>query len=518
MSQETLNWNDFIDNECADDKNCDDSKPTITTEDIFKRIRERIGEKKYQIVKVQKFVLSTFDHNFKYSDEYIKKQLSNLIEQHQKIVAKEYKDGQELTPEVYKQKINEIEERLKQPIIVPDEIKNKYIRRGTWTSVNEHFEIYLIKSEIQKDLFQLQNDYKKTIEFKKKLQTKRNELLAYRYNPNELLERVCKYIINETTNMNSMIINYYYTNISEKIDAVYDDDEKDETKRNKAVKRIINSVINSKDSQKGLKIISDMTNWIGKQLMNWRLIIPKINIDDNIDEKEKCIMTALNRLTTELGTGIVEIIDDRLNLISSNVTFDISAAAANYAKYLMERMNEMFINDLQNQIFRLFCEKVPSSFRVMINRLQQKFKDNFDINPEFMEYENTGYDEDTKALSNLYNDVIVKNGGYSMLELKAPSSSVKVEEIEDETPQQLAITQDTQQQITPIIKTLDGFINTLPNGEMLLDDILTRYNDYFGTNVTKNKISQNKDFMSKFDKDTRKVNRKITNFYKKKDN
>ena len=104
-----------------------------------------------------------------------------------------------------------------------------------------------------------------------------------------------------------------------------------------------------------------------------------------------------------------------------------------------------------------------------------------------------------------------------MLELKAPSSSVKVEEIEDETPQQLSITQDTQQ-ITPIIKTLDGFINTLPNGEMLLDDILTRYYEYFRTNVTKNKISQNKDFMSKFDKDTRKVNQKITNFYKKKDN
>ena len=84
------------------------------------------------------------------------------------------------------------------------------------------------------------------------------------------------------------------------------------------------------------------------------------------------------------------------------------------------------------------------------------------------------------------------------------TKAIKIEEVDNEKTLQL---------LAPVNKTLDDFIQSLPNEEMLLDDILTRYNEYFGTNVTKNKISQNKEFMSKFNKETRKVNRKNTNFY-----
>ena len=96
-----------------------------------------------------------------------------------------------------------------------------------------------------------------------------------------------------------------------------------------------------------------------------------------------------------------------------------------------------------------------------------------------------------------------------MIENK-PSSQPIIEEIE--TVEEIEV----KPQKPSNEKTFDGFLQILPNGEILIDDLTAAYNSYFGTNITNKGICQKKEIKDNFNIIKKTEKRKTITYYSKK--
>ena len=388
--------------------------------------------------------------------DYVEKRIQKLMKEHDEVVKEQYYLHRELTDEEYKKLINDLEMRQNN---VPEEYLKSTNPYTTEKQIQDEWRLMCIK---ERNL--IERDMKKMHEFKAFIESERKKLMTVPTTSLKLTSNLRDYITKQ--------IHYYYKDIYETYYDMFHDKIIKLCPESKDYSKTIKSVYDMKQSKKATKILNEFFDKLKSFLYN---LVSKFNdIDTNTQTYmiiEKFMKEKMNSFLMAFDLVIGDFIDKQLNYIDDE-PMDNSKVAKQYCEHVMAEMNKSLMTDLPevlNQELNIRCEDFYDSF-------VWYFNNKIDLNS---------------------------------LRIK------KDEEVEVSQPKSQALT-------APVIevkneKSFIQFLDSLPDEFIECNELVSKYNEYFGTsysNVGFGKLKLIKDSFEK--KPNVKRNGKVLTLYKKK--
>lgn len=393
---------------------------------------------------------------------YVENRIQKLMKEHDEVVKEQYYLHKELTDEEYNKLINDLEIRMHN---VPEEYLKPTNPYTTEKQIQEQWQLMCIK---EKGL--IERDMKRMHEFKVFIESERKKLMAVPTNSIKLTSNLRDYI--------SKQIHYYYKDIYVTYYDMFHDKIMHLCPESKDYSKTIKSVYDMKQSKKATKILNEFFDKLKSFLYN---LVSKFNdIDTNTQTYmmiEKFMKEKMNSFLMAFDILIGDFIEKQLNYIDDE-QMDNSKVAKQYCEHVMAEMNKSLMSDLPevlNQELNIRCEDFYDSF-------VWYFSNKIDLNSLRINKEET---PEPKVAQRAAREAVKA--------LTAPVIEVKSE------------------------KSFIQFLDSLPDEFIECNELVSKYNEYFGTsysNVGFGKLKLIKDSFEK--KPNVKRNGKVLTLYKKK--
>ena len=385
--------------------------------------------------------------------DYVENRIQKLMKEHDEVVREQYYLHRELTDEEYNKLINDLEMRQHN---VPEEYLKPTNPYTTEKQIQEQWKLMCIK---EKGL--IERDMKRMHEFKAFIESERKKLMTVPTNSIKLTSNLRDYI--------SKQIHYYYKDIYVTYYDMFHDKIIKLCPESKDYSKTIKSVYDMKQSKKATKILNEFFDKLKSFLYN---LVSKFNdIDINTQTYmmiEKFMKEKMNSFLMAFDLVIGDFIEKQLNYIDDE-PMDNSKVAKQYCEHVMAEMNKSLMTDLPevlNQELNIRCEDFYDSF-------VWYFSNKIDLNSLRIKKEDENKVE-TKALTALA--VEVKNE-----------------------------------------KSFIQFLDSLPDEFIECNELVSKYNEYFGTSYSNKGFGNLRLIKDSFEKKPNvKRGGKILTLYKKK--
>ena len=389
---------------------------------------------------------------------YVENRIHKLMKEHDEVVKEQYYLHKELTDEEYNKLINDLEMRQYN---VPEEYLKPTNPYTTEKQICDEWKLMCIK---EKGL--IERDMKRMHEFKAFIESERKKLMTVPTNSLKLTSNLRDYITKQ--------IHYYYKDIYVTYYDMFHEKIINLCPKSKDYSKTIKSVYDMKQSKKATKILNEFFDKLKAFLYN---LVSKFNdIDTNTQTYmliEKFMTEKMNSFLMTFDIIIGDFIEKQLNYIDDD-TMDNSKIAKQYCEHVMAEMNKSFMTDLPeilNQELSIRCEDFYDSFIWY-------FSNKIDLNSLRINKEETPEENITES--------------------KVKSLTVSIVEVKKE-------------------KSFIQFLDSLPDEFIECNELVSKYNEYFGTSYTNKGFGNLKVIKDSFDKKPNvKRGGKILTLYKKK--
>ena len=302
------------------------------------------------------------------------------------------------------------------------------------------------------------SDMKKSKDFKICLDDERRKLSKISINNVQLVQNLKDYTEEQ--------IAYYYKDLMDSYFDMFVDKVKRLCPDDKDYSKTISSVYTSKNSKKTMKILITFFNSMKMYLHGTIMKLQDINTNDYM-KIEEFMKKEIMRLIDVMHAFIYNFIEKQLKYINDSEMSD-SKIVKIYSESVMAQMNESLMTTLPIE-------------------LQQEFKDRSETCTKRFEFY---YNENIKPLT--YEEMKTEN-----------------EDIEE-----VIINRNIKELKSDLIPSTTGFLDTFGIGdEIMIEELLNLYNQYYGKNTTKIGLGKTTIIKENFTKKNTKRNGKWVTIY-----
>lgn len=310
----------------------------------------------------------------------------------------------------------------------------------------------------------LKRDMNRMIDFKFFIQDQEKKFLSYPLSMNDVLVNVKKYINEQVSYYQKDIIDCYFEMFVDKVNEMCPKD--------KNYIKTIESVYRNKNSRKAMDILNKFFDTLTNSLIEIVMRFSNV-VSNKYFEIEKLLKSQCRKLIDKMHYVIYNFIRMKIDYIDGDEMND-SRSVKIYAETCMSQLNKTMIDELPELLNDEFTEK--------------------------MEYI-------TKDTEIRWNNLI---GSLTVAKCIENDKSTTVVEILD---QPVVATKVLIEKEEP---NFESFMKILPNGTIEINQLVSMYNNYFGTNITCRGISQMKKIKENFTVLKKCINRKTITFYQMK--
>lgn len=369
---------------------------------------------------------------------------------------------------------NEIEDFIKdlekQIDLLPEYVERKLIHEY-------HKENHLypeMKDELPQTIFMLERckhenelaiaDWKEKCLAKEKEEERKRlqEYLSLPHNNQDVIQHLNEFVHSCVNSNFSELLDEYYT-MYERLFTDLDKSKYSKTIRN---------VFNEKNSKKVMKMFNEH-NLIIENRLNHLINYVQFNKTDKFEAIEFELKKSFGKFIDDHFMSIYQFLNKSINNLKSNTKpFENSTALKTFAQMTVSQINQILIQELPNA-------------------LNSKFEDYY-LTLKEMVY---GEEEERAKSPELQRSELVK-------ESKENKESKDVHE------------NKSISKVLSLELTIDSFLSTLPNEWIEINELVERYNKYFGANVNSRGFSRIKGIKDAFEKKTDRGNNKKTTLYR----
>lgn len=397
----------------------------------------------------------------------INDKLNKLIEEHNKYVKLNYYLHKELTNEEYIQLIREIDEKMSFP---PKKYRYNQLLRETYIN------------QCKEELELIKRDQQRSIDFHLYLQQRKNELSKYPINNDMVISNLSEYI--------GKRVNYYYKDL---VDSYFDMFVEKISKlcpRDKDYTKTITNVYRNKNSKRAMNIIYELIHKVEITLINIIMNLKNSTVVEYYKIQEM-IKNLCENLILFTHTLIYNFIERKLDYIDDEEMND-SKAVKIYSEQVMSQLNNTLINELPEEL----TEELNERFKNKTEDFSIRWKNTFSV--DFNSSCKQELEESTDVLNQNKQIIEINHQPLIAEKIELCPSPNEIYDKDSET------------------KSIESFINHLPQEKISINDLVMMYNNYFNGNITTIGLSKIKGFRNHFDITSKKINGKKITFYMKK--
>ena len=410
--------------------------------------------------KIEEYVNKNFDAIY---DELVDKANDKIK------LYKSLKRNNKLTEEEQNDIEDFMEDLEKQIDLLPEYVERKLIHEY-------HKENHLypeMKDELPQTIFMLERckhenelaiaDWKEKCLAKEKEEERKRllEYLSLPHNNQDVIEHLNEFVHSCVNSNFSELLDEYYT-MYERLFSDLDKSKYSKTIRN---------VFNEKNSKKVMKMFNEH-NLIIENRLNHLINYVQFNKTDKFEAIEFELKKSFGKFIDDHFMSIYQFLTKSINNLKSNTKpFENSTALKTFAQMTVSQINQILIQELPNA-------------------LNSKFEDYYLTLKEMIYGEDKASDE-------------AKTEGHD--EVKENKENKESKDVHENK---------SISKVLSLELTLDSFLSTLPNEWIEINELVERYNKYFGANVNSRGISRIKGITDAFEKKTDRGNNKKTTLYR----
>ena len=401
---------------------------------------------------------------------------------------------------------------------------------STYPSQEECERLYIdsTRRELETVLMLLEQDEEKEKQFCRLLETRTHALESYRTSVEIVINNVKNTIIRCVKEMNRHTVSQYH------FDLIEDAQHAFREVHPKKAENEVNKCIGTPEARKLTDTIEKVCEWIQNEYFKWCFFFARMT-PDRLDEKEAYLCRKLKTSILELSMYVMELIDSIVSANSADMNTIDRAQIKNYVARMTEKTNVAIIKILPEKIMNYFTSHAPVEFRRIVSSLKKCYYDSsLGISEDFLNFDIDAPDYTESELREQFYKLYACEFEKAF-NPKPEKSNPRVEEVEEinEVPsaRRDAITNNDNETAAkgdscagkpadmttqPVLRTFNTFADSITEKELISDELLKRYNEYFGTNSTLRAVIIIPEFKKRFETATRYVKRVKKTFYVKK--
>lgn len=387
--------------------------------------------------------------------KFVNDKLAKLDEEHKQYVKESYYLHAEYTNNEYEEMISEIEEKMMRPPKSTDEFTTTEMLRTAWVN------------DCKREIESIRRDMKRAEDYRMYRQQKEVELDRYPKSNDGVIRNLRDYI-NEK-------INYYHKDLVDSYFDMFVDKVQKICPKDKDYTRTIGSVYQNKNSKKAMGILTKFFDTMRNELLKLSLNVKGVQ-SDLYFTMEQLLKSQFLKLIERVHTIIYDFIQMKIDYIDEEDEMSDSRAVKVYAENCMCQLNEMLMKELPVLLDEEFKIAIEDRIEDLSYRWKEQIGYEFGKSQKMIEQERT-----------------------TVVEINDKSLVAEVIEKPEEVKE----------------VSIDSFIETLPNDEIEINELVEMYNNYFGTTKTAVGFGKLKDIKDRFTKKiVRKSQKKITYYQK----
>ena len=417
-------------------------------------------------------------------NEYVDKVIDKLMVEHDALVKEQYYFKKEFTEKEYIDMLNDVENKMD---LVPDELMKKV--HGVYFTESDARNSW--RDQCLSYKHGIERDYKRYKEFQEYIEDKRRELMNIPTdcikvisNLKEYTEKQCRYYYKD-------VFQSYYDMFVDKVKALCPDD--------KDYSKTIKCVYEMKQSKKAVKILNEFFNRMKSFVLQ---LIDKLNefSFDKFVEVESEMKRWINALFMyDFDIYIVEFIEKRLNYVDDEVMSD-SKLVKRYCEHLMSEMNDAFIKELPEELDEHFKERTLC-FAERFNYYCSEFKPLMNNDVKAIEHGSNTAEIKDFVVEDSVEDSVDENVKDSV---KPGSNTAEIKDFVVKEPMEHKCSGIKDSLVEEIDdddeRTIESFMKTLTDEYIECNELLNKYNEYFGTEYKSSGFGKLKVIQNNFEK------------------
>lgn len=387
--------------------------------------------------------------------KFVTDKLAKLDEEHKRYVKESYYLHAEYTNKEYEEMISEIEEKMMRPPKSTDEFTTTEMLRTAWVN------------DCKREIESIKRDMKRAEDYRMYRQQKEVELDRYPKSNDDVIRNLRDYI-NEK-------INYYHKDLVDSYFDMFVDKVQKICPKDKDYSRTIGSVYQNKNSKKAMGILTMFFDTMRNELLKISLNVKGVQ-SDLYFMMEQLLKSQFLKLIERVHTIIYDFIQMKIDYIDEEDEMSDSRAVKVYAETCMCQLNEMLMKELPELLDEEFKIAIEDRIEDLSYRWKEQIGYEFGKSQKMIEQERT-----------------------TVVEINDKSLVAEVIEKPEEVKE----------------VSIDSFIETLPNDEIEINELVKMCNNYFGTTKTAVGFGKLKDIKDKFTKKIDRSSQKKITYYQK---
>ena len=387
--------------------------------------------------------------------KFVTDKLAKLDEEHKRYVKESYYLHAEYTKKEYEEMISEIEEKMMRPPKSSDEFTTTEMLRTAWVN------------DCKREIESIRRDMKRAEDYRMYRQQKEVELSRYPKSNDDVIRNLRDYI-NEK-------VNYYHKDLVDSYFDMFVDKVQKICPKDKDYSRTIGSVYQNKNSKKAMGILTKFFDTMRNELLKLSLNVKGVQ-SDLYFMMEQLLKSQFLKLIERVHTIIYDFIQMKIDYIDEEDEMSDSRAVKVYAETCMCQLNEMLMKELPVLLDEEFKIAIEDRIEDLSYRWKEQIGYEFGKSQKMIEQERT-----------------------TVVEINDKSLVAEVIEKPEEVKE----------------VSIDSFIETLPNDEIEINELVKMYNNYFGTTKTSASFSRMKEIKGKFAKKSPIRSGKRITYYQK---
>ena len=372
--------------------------------------------------------------------KFVTDKLAKLDEEHKRYVKESYYLHVEYTNKEYEEMISEIEEKMMRPPKSSDEFTTTEMLRTAWVN------------DCKREIESIKRDMKRADDYRMYRQQKEIELDRYPKSNDDVIRNLRDYI-NEK-------VNYYHKDLVDSYFDMFVDKVQKICPKDKDYSRTIGSVYQNKNSKKAMGILTKFFDTMRNELLKLSLNVKGVQ-SDLYFMMEQLLKSQFLKLIERVHTIIYDFIQMKIDYIDEEDEMSDSRAVKVYAETCMCQLNEMLMKELPVLLDEEFKIAIEDRIEDLSYRWKEQIGYEFGKSQKMIEQERT-----------------------TVVEINDKSLVAEVIEKPEEVKE----------------VSIDSFIETLPNDEIEINELVEMYNNYFGTTKTTKGFGMLKDIKARFAK------------------